>query len=311
MFSVGPALTIAEAHRFVEGYSRQLPAKRHVLSQVLGMEPTHRTPFYFGLAAYEEQFVALDECVRRRLAVTTNVQRQIAGFLALAYHYAHQATPSQVFDALLGIASTRTVRLEQFMAEPFLELLVTEGDLRWRPSHDLIAVEILQQILSAGAETRELWTQNLSTWARDFAELCANRERTPSKDLMDLLRRLFILREQREYLGTTEESLRRQHSPLLGDIPSPEGRLGVLDHLTRLFLEEPHFWAHLGRCQMLEFQDDVNALISIDRAIALADTDHVLYHIKGMIVGRKATILISEATQQRDTSNQTLEVIPK
>jgi hypothetical protein len=64
------------------------------------------------------------------------------------------------------------VRLERALAEPMLELLAEEGT-RWRPVHDLVAKEVIEQVLAGSATDRSVWVQALSTWAADFIEMCS------------------------------------------------------------------------------------------------------------------------------------------
>ena len=294
VFFLYPKLNLAESGRFIQAYVREVPERRSALERVMqGENDVHRTPFYFGLVAFGRDFVALDNYVKRRLRTAGDVQKRIIVYIALVYHYAHRATPAQLFTKLLGLPDGSVVLLEQMLSEPLMELLVRESTTVWRPLHELIAKEILEQVLSGDAQDRRAWVQNLSAWAKDFAELCASRDRIPGEEVMDLLRRLYIYREQRELLGM-EVSLRGRYAAILHDIPGVEGTLGVLRRLTELFPEEPHFWAHMARCYMRELKDEAHALQAIDRAITLSETDHVLYHIKGMIVGQQALDLMTE-----------------
>ncbi len=173
------------------------------------------------------------------------------------------------------------------MTEPLLDLLIREGETTWRPVHDLVAQEVLEQVLTGSASDRRVWVQNLSSWARDFATLCSNPAKVPSEELMRLMGEIYILRDQGEMVGT-EVFVRNRYSKLIDDVPSLEGKLGILQHLTELFPNEPHFWGHLARFYMFENRYVDRALDAINSALAITDKDNVLYHIKGMILGRQA-----------------------
>jgi tetratricopeptide (TPR) repeat protein len=115
----------------------------------------------------------------------------------------------------------------------------------------------------------------------DFAELCRGSSPVPSDDMLEIVRRTFIYRDNIELLGT-ERSAGKQFSQLIQDIPSGEGSLQVLQKLTELYPEEAHFWAHLGRFYSVERKDYQSAIDCIGRAIDLDPKDSVLHHVKGM-----------------------------
>lgn len=309
VFFLDSTLSLPEATRFVETYAREAPTNRSALRRVVSGDPTHRSPFYFGLTAFERDFVALDDYVRCRLKTATEVQKQIITFMALVYSYAHRATPVQLFTKLLGLPDNHVLVLEQVLSDALLDLLVCETSTMWRPSHELIAEEISQQVLSGDAPDRRIWKQNLSAWAKDFADICADRPWKDGEELRSLLRRLYIEREHQELLGV-DVQFRQRYSRLLEDVP-PEGRTSLLTHLTELFPEEPHFWAHLGRCLMAEMKDDVKALDAITRAISLNDQDYVLYHIKGMILSQQLLGIMRECKKIRELTPEALKNIKR
>jgi len=76
----------------------------------------------------------------------------------------------------------------------------------------------------------------------------------------------------------------RQFARLLDAIPSAEGRLQVLRRLTEAFPDEAHFWAHLGRFYSFELREYDNAIDAVNHSILLQPDDHVLHHMKGMVL---------------------------
>ena len=280
-------LDSAELNRFVVAFSRQVPSKQSELEE-LSLSPDRRkhTAFYFGLQAFGQDFLGLEPYVRERLSSLSEVQREIVGFTALAHHYAQRTIPQQAFAARLGMPKSRSARLEEGILPPAtLELLVEvdENGGSWRPSHELIALEILVQLLAPGGGDSRLWRQRLSGWAIRFAEFCRGDDPVPGAELLEVARRTFVYRDNHDDLGT-ERSASAQFSKLISEIPAPEGQLECLRKLVDLYPEEVHFLAHLGRFYYLVQKDYSLAIETIDHAIGRQREDHLLHHMRGMAV---------------------------
>ena len=280
-------LDSAELNRFVVAFSRQVPLKKNELEELVRSTERHKhTAFYFGLQAFGNDFLGLEPYVRERLSPLSDVQREIVGFTALVHHYAQRTIPQQAFAAHLGMPKNRSVRFEDGILPPAtLELLVEvdEDGGGWRPSHELIAQEILIQLLLPGGGDRRLWRQRLSGWAVRFAEFCRGDDPVPGAGLLEIVRRAFVYRDNRDDLGT-ERSASAKFSKLISDIPALEGQLECLRKLVDLYPEEAHFMAHLGRFYYLVQKDYALAIETIDRAIGRQPEDHLLHHIRGMAV---------------------------
>ena len=281
-FFLREELSDSEAYRFKSIFEREEPRSSAELARLVQQADSRfRTAFYFGLVAFKEDFRGLEPYVAARTGSLTQVQKRILGFLAVAHHYGQKPLPEQAFAETLGIPRNRPLDLNSALPASALELLIRLDEGRWRTAHDLIAVEILKQLLWPSSSDRRLWKQNLSQWARDFAEFCRGSGAVPSEELLEVARRVFVYRDNSELLGTERAGL-NQFSQLIDDIPSKEGALEVLRSLTELYPEEAHFWAHLGRFYSVQRRDFPSAVECIDRAIALQDRDNVLHHMRGM-----------------------------
>jgi tetratricopeptide (TPR) repeat protein len=265
-----------------------------VAIQQLANSPDHRfrTAFYFGLYTFLADFKGLESFVGQHVARTNDVQRKLIILIAIAHHYAQKPLPAQVFTELLGLPANKLVDVSAVL-ESAAELLVRTEDNLWRTAHDLIATELLQQLLWPSSNDRRLWRQMLSTWALEFAAVCRGTGTTISDEMVEIVRRTFFYRDNTDLLGT-ERSATKQFAELLEDISSREGRLEVLRQVTDLFPEEPHFWAHLGRFYGLEMKDHAEAGYCIDRAISLDPSDGTLYHMRGMSYRYQLYQLIDE-----------------
>ena len=252
-----------------------------------------RTAFYFGLEAFGRDFLGLPRFVEARIGQAGQPLQKVLGFVAIAHRYAQQALPAQSFARLLQLPRDRRIDFGKALSSEVLELLVEAEVGQWRTAHILIAEEILHQVLCPQPEDRErLWRQALSTWAIEFAEFTRGDASVPSEQMLEVARRTFIFRDNAELLGT-ERSALKQFSQLIEDIPSMEGKLGVLRQLTEVYPDEAHFFAHLGRfCGLIDRFDE--AMQAMERAIKLNDKDSLLYHMRGMILRYMVNDLIEK-----------------
>lgn len=287
-------LSVGEYYRFIETYRRVVPDKSSLLDNLLATtEQRYRTPFHLGLACFEKDFVGIQNYVRTRILNTDLKQREIITFIALSYYYGHKAIIAQLFAVALGTLENRRVILENVLADHERELLLQEEGGRWRPVHQLIAEEIIKYVLSSGLGEERNWIHNLSSWSIKFIKLLGNASITPSDETLELLRRVFILRDEHELLGT-EISDTTLYSKLIEDIPTNEGKLAVFKELVATFPNEAHFWGHLGRFYSTTLGDHIEAIEAINRAIAINENDPVLYHMKGMCYRRLIYAKITE-----------------
>jgi hypothetical protein len=203
-----------ECLRFVEKYAGKFPNKRSELEKIrLNENSKLKTPFYFGLLSYEDDFISLPDYVKTRLEAkeVLEIQKEIVVYLALTYHYSQRCLSSQLFASLLEdknqkSSKNKTIWLEKRLPRPLLDLLICERSTYWRPIHELIAFEIVEQVLSSGSAERRNWSQNLSTWALRFINLCSQNNRIPSNEVIEVLTHLFVLKDNQELIGKEESN---------------------------------------------------------------------------------------------------------
>ena len=289
-----------EADRFRDAYSRAVPRKRTALHELARSGNQVRSAFFFGLTAFEEDYRGLNEYVATRTSELTDPQRQILVYIAVAYYYGQQPVPVQAFAALLGLPPSKTLRLIDAFAGPSaraLGLLVETESGEWRTSHQLIALQILKSQLApeAGAANGDIWRQRVSEWAKAFADFCRAEGQPESDRLLELARRVFIYRDNVEVLGT-ERASHSRYAQLIEDIPSPQGRIEVLEHLTQRFPTEAHFHSHLARL-LSQNGEHKRALDRADYAISLQPNDHVLHHMRGMVLRQEMRISVERRAE--------------
>ena len=266
-------LSTPEALALEERLSALVPDRRSVLHNLSGIEDRRRrTPFNYGLTAFGRDFQGIESYVSSRLERCTAHGRLICLISSLVYHYGQQSISLQFFAKRLGIPQSKVVTLSDVVDGVVEDLFVnSRGGIR--PIHDLIAEEILRQLLGQDL-TDENWKSGLVDATLTLAEICAEQARTSGAQISELLHIVLLERHTEDYDA--------DFSRLLRDIPSPESQERVLTTLTELFPYEPHFWAHLGRFRSLVTRNHQLAHESHRIALDLAENDPTLHHMAGM-----------------------------
>jgi len=282
-FHLEAVLTDGERHRFEHTLVRDVPPRATAIRGALeSRSEVEGTPFYLGLVAFEREFVSLEAHIERHLAQLNGIQQKALLYLAIAHYYGQLSLDSQLFASLFGLPANKPVDFSNAFSEYALRLLVKTGAGSWRPGHHLISAELLEQALSAGLGDRRLWRTRLSDVALEFADFCADCDGKTWDTIADLLQRVFIFRDDADFLGT-EQAGSARFSRIIMDIPVDEGRLRVFLRLTELYPENHHFWAHLGRFYANQLKEHATAIEAIDRALALCERDPLMHHMKGMV----------------------------
>lgn len=268
-------LSPTECGLFANQYGSAVPHKKDTLFNIMKSDKKLRTPFYFGLTAYEEDFISIEDFVSKRLSVASDTQKKVLVYLSFTYYFAQKTIPAQLFATVLKINEGRTIRLGLHLDSPLLQELVVNEDNGWRPIHHLIAEEILIQILSGKNGDRRAWRHNITGWVIDFLEIFRLITHEPSKNVMDLLIRLFVHRENDELKNSIK------FSKLVESIPTNEGAIELFHKLVELFPHEAHFWSHLARFYNLRMNEPEKGIEFVNCAIEVSPYESVHHHIKG------------------------------
>lgn len=279
-FHLESILTPVELQRFENQLRLYVPERSNEIHKaIIADRESEKTPFYLGLIAFEHNFVSLNNHIKHHIEQMNNDQKKAFIFLSIAYHYGQMSLDAQMFSKLFGLSPTKPVDINKMFNEYTLRLLVRVDANNWRPAHQLIAKEFVEQALSSGLDDRRGWRTRLSDEAIDFAEYCAECDGSGWDRLNEILQRVFIFREEHELRGTDQASFK--FSRIVTDIPSEAGKLRLFSRLTQLFPDNNHFWAHLGR-YYADTKEYDKAIEAIDKALSLSEGDHVIHHIKGM-----------------------------
>ena len=266
-------LSTPEAVALEERLAAQVPDRRSALHRLLDInDRRRRTPFNYGLAAFGRDFQGIESYVSSRLDRCTEHGRLLCLISSLVYHYGQQTIPVQLFARPFGLPQSKVVRLSNVVDEIVEDLFVSSNEYL-RPSHELIAEELLRQLLGQG-RTDENWRAGLADAAITVAEVCAEQPTTSGVKISEMLQTVFLERHADESDAA--------FSRLLNDIHSSEAQERVLTKLTELFPYEAHFWAHLGRFRSLTIRNHQKAHDAHGRALELVKDDPTLHHMAGM-----------------------------
>lgn len=280
-YFISDKLTTGEAERFRAKLTAASPSRMQDLQRLAGSAGADRTPFIFGLTAFAKEFKGLRPFVQNHLTGVPAPQKKILLFLALSHAYGQQAIAEQHFAELLGIPPSRKVELRRALNAQALGLLSETEKGSWRTAHNLVAKEILTLVLGEGLGDERNWNTRLADLACDFSDFCRSNQPIYHEDLQATVERVFFFRNDSGLLGSVRAG-ENLFSELIGDIPSPEGRLRVFLRIVELFPDSPHYWAHLGRYYSIRLGQFEDATKAIDKAIELNARDYVLHHMKGM-----------------------------
>ena len=221
-------LSTPEAVALEERLATLVPARRSALHRLLDAEDRRlRTPFNYGLVAFGRDFQGIESYVSNRLDRCTESGRLICLISSLAYHYGQQAIPTQLFAKPFGLPQTKVLRISGLIDEFVAELFVSSKD-SIRPIHELIAEEILKQLLGQG-QNDENWRVGLADAAITLAEVCAEQPTDAGVQISEMLQTVFLERHTEESDAT--------FSRLLRDIPSPEAQERVLTRACSHYVE--------------------------------------------------------------------------
>lgn len=305
VFNLQLRLSQKELPRFVDKFANLVPERSRAIKAInTGGSGEKQTAFYFGLTTYGEEYRGLKTYVSSRISGLAESQLDLLVHLSIAYMYGQKGIGAQMFQNLLGL-SNRDVSFPLVFAGQLsvLDILIEDNKSReWRPIHQIVAKEVLQQILTPlGADPR-VWNQALSTWGKKFIKFCSSEYLVASERALELLRRVFIYRYGEDALGRetgddsrSESSRLEKFSLFIQQIPSREGRLEVFQFLAESFPVEAHFWAHLGRFLSKIMNNHDEALSAVEQAISLQPNDPLLLHMKGICYRDQAYYLMSSS----------------
>lgn len=292
------ALESGEAEEFVKIYSTQKKDRLGALRSLHQRGSRQlQIPFYYALITFENQFAGLESFVKDCLQDLRAKEQQILLFLALAYHYGNHSLSANNFAEILQSPRYEVVALEVVLPDLSLELLLEE-DGKWRPRHDLIAVEMLRQLLtmtcSSGSHPAhpDNWKNHLADKASDFFSCM------PEGVVTDVL------------LSRIPDDISHQYtsfSQLISDIPFEEDCIKLYEKAISVFPDNPFFKVHLGRYYSIQKRSPgfEKAIKYTDEGIRCSQDYSRLVRgqfaqMKGVVYSRQVNYLVEQSAEIKD-----------
>lgn len=278
-----------EAARFLQRY---LPVARPGRTEQLkalassdGDMNRFRSPFFFGLFAFEEQFTHIPQYVTGHLFDASHETRHLLIFLSLITRYSQFALTLHEARLLMGAADTSRSEMAELLGPSAVRLIIT-GKNAIKVAHPALAEEMLRQLLPGG---RQNWKSQLSQSSIELIDRCGQVFGENSDRGRELLTQMFIVREP--WSASTER--RRNFSELILSMPSKEGQQRVLKRLTDVFPLEAHFWNHLGRHASFVVRAPYEVAESyLKKAVAMDSNSDAHHHALGMIYRFEVSVIL-------------------
>lgn len=307
-FSLQDPMVEQEVNRFYERYRNiALSGRERILGQLAhddNMRP-YRSPFFFGLYAFEEEFVHVPDYVRAHLDSLTPESREIMLFLALVTRFSQSSLRDVEIKRLLNLPTSKPFRLDEVLGDG-PSGLVLHRDQEVRIVHPIIALEILKQLLTpSNPGNQDVWKTGLVDLCYSFIESLVKIAGPDSTSILGIFTQMFITRDPWE-----ERPDRRRHFSELILIMPETSQHRVLTKLKDCCPNEAHFWNHLGRHHIYvmhsRYEEAENCLM---KAIALDPENGVHHHALGLAYRYEIRKQLSTFIQQRATAEKGLTAI--
>ncbi|MDX2647283.1 hypothetical protein PV341_27695 [Streptomyces sp. PA03-1a] len=279
-----------ELSEFSKNYSLRAGnerAKAAVESLRRGQAPPQQlSPFFFGLAAFEENFIGTQGYVESHLANLDEKRRRAVKYLALVTRFAQNGLPYPLVRRWLTgkwgdmSASERDYQADllQVLGEDLRHLVVDDGG-ELRLLHPFVAEHVLVALLES--EDGRSWEDRLADTAVEFITQVCIHQGSENAQTRKILQDLFIRRDK----WSTDQPAGVRFAELITRIPVRDAAYRVFLELTRKCPSEPHFWNHLGRYHIHEMKLDFEKAEGyLEKAIKLSlEKDSIHFHTLGMV----------------------------
>lgn len=295
-----------EAERFVELFRNVMSKDR--LPEIIKLSrpeyERYRSPFFFGLTAFERDFRSLESYVANHVAGILGRRRDVLEYIAFVTSFSAIGLDLSTVHRLLGFEPRHgLLSLGDLFGESVERLLIQRVN-KVKVVHPIVAEEILDELVGGG---RVPWRNHAHEVAQEFIRDLGTLSESDSVASMDLLRQIFIERPGTRFDDVED---RNAFSPLIELLDDRDASVGhkVLSTLTQYFPADPHFWTHLGRHQIYRLNRDIEEAVGfVERAVTLSPDDPIHHHVLGQ-VNRFRMKEIARQHRKQD-ADEILEVI--
>ena len=229
--------------------------------------------FEYGLTAFNHEFKGVRKYVQGYLKLHEQKEgikflcdwQKVVAYLSLALYYGQSGLDCEIFWYVL-----KNKKNDFFVSLDDIEysgrqFIIETKDRKWRISHNMVAKEILEQVLTDSTDSHLQSTATLSNKAKcklhelvkNFIHLIKKAVNGGTPDhVVQVLMDMIIRRNNSEVeISDTIESIvynkdqrkKGSLSRLLEDVSKTENRVEILQLLTKAFPQNAEFHAHLGR----------------------------------------------------------------
>jgi hypothetical protein len=262
----------------INDYDRRISIVELATSSVLQEQ---RSPFFFGLYAFEKEFVGLDRLVGDVLVNLDETERSVVTSLALVSFYSNDGFPRSEFNELLQKLGAGS--LLRHLKWPF----GVASSEYVKVAHVLIA----ERTLAGLARKRDNWRADLQIWSKQLLDHLRKLRGRKSQRIRRLVETLFITRDTGSALEADVDAAaggvptQRRFSPLILQLGSVDLARPILDQVASEWRDQPHYAIHYARHLLYEEPRDIAAAIEVATRAknmpAAADDDAVV-HVVGM-----------------------------
>lgn len=256
-------------------------------------------PFFYGLAAYEDEFITLEKYVGNRLELCTEDQRVILLTIAIAYYYGSAEIPSSLFKSYFNMKGMN--KLENILNKGQMELIF-QKDWQYKPMHYYVAKEIIMNLCLNGSKDRRAWKNRLKESLFTFIDIISSEGNRDNILVGELTKIIFFDRDN-------NDEYQELFSNAISDLPSNEAKREVFQKLVDSFPNKAHTHGHFSRFYNYVLKDYNSALEQINIAVTISPRDYNLLHIKGTCIRSKIIDEISNKWNEMDITREELITI--
>lgn len=279
-------MSITEARRFLGIYRARAPRDRHpLLDKLVSERPEdrshglYRSPFFFGLYAFERDFEKVESYVGASVFETADTIRRHLSMMALISRYSQLRMPMAAINTLIGLDPVATAsELEAAFGDGPSRLIFCDGQTA-TIKHPLLAEAILKNVLQpSDNDNPDAWRGPLVDFCISTIQEFAEKGLGHNERILEILYDLFLERQ------TSQGSNRTNFAELMEDFHSPQGERSVFETLCQEFPDNSRFLSHFARnINYRKTGTFEEAVWFAERSIALdaGEDDH--HHILGMI----------------------------
>lgn len=265
-----------------------------------------RLPFFFGMFAYEKDFISLGSFIDRileRLRENDDAQKLVL-YLALITQYLESGGLNiHVGAKFAGIENSRRLSaskilkcLHEICGAPIISCVRNKDSTVLRLVHPLFSEELLEKSCEEGAVAKSTF------YKRFLHDLASLDEGIPSKEFEELAQALFL---ERDWGGK-----RLKFSPLIEDLDDYAAQKEIFEVLIEIFDTNAHFHQHFGRLiSSQDPRDTSSALIHFTKAVELEPANMVHWHARGNFYLRCVAAEIMENRGLADIYNRGAELV--